>query len=51
LEEKRPSSPGSGIGRAKTYAIDTLADALGGDREQAKRQVTTFKPSDRLCVS
>jgi hypothetical protein len=51
LEEKRPSSSGSGIGRAKTYAIDTLADALGSDREKAERQVTTFKPSDRLCVS
>ena len=50
LEEKDGSSLGSGIGRAKTLAIDILADALGGNREQAKSQVTTFKPSDRLCI-
>ena len=50
LEEKRPSSAGSGIGRAKMYATNTLAIALGGNREKAKSQVTTFKPSDRLCI-
>jgi hypothetical protein len=36
--------------RARNYAIDELANALGGDRDQAGRQVITFKPSDRLCV-
>jgi len=50
LEEKGRSSPGSGIGRAKTYAIDTLANAMGGNRDKAESQVTTFKLSDRLCV-
>ncbi len=50
LEDKGGSSPGSGLGRAKTYATDTLAIALGGNREKAKGQVNTFKPSDRLCV-
>jgi hypothetical protein len=41
---------GSAIGRAKTLAMETLASALGGNREKAKGQVITFKPSDRLCV-
>jgi hypothetical protein len=50
LEDEDGSSPRSAIGRAKTYAIDTLANALGGNREKAKDQVTIFKPGDRLCV-
>jgi hypothetical protein len=36
--------------RAKNRAIEELTDALGGDRDQAERQVTTFKAGDRLCV-
>lgn len=50
LEDEGGSSPGSAIGRAKTLAIETLTSALDADREKARSQVTTFKPSDRLCV-
>jgi hypothetical protein len=36
--------------RAKNRAIEELTNALGGNRDQAGHQVTTFKSSDRLCV-
>ena len=36
--------------RAKKRTIGEIANALRGDRDQAERQVTTFGPSDKLCV-
>jgi hypothetical protein len=48
--EDKGGSAGSAIGRAKTLAIDTLANALDGDRTKAEGQVRTFKAGDRLCI-
>ncbi len=36
--------------RAKNRAVEELTNALGGDRNQAERQVTIIEPGDRLCA-